>query len=257
MVGAGIFLATVLVGTITKADHSWGTYHWARTSNPLVLKLGDNLSSYWDPYLATASSDWSASAVLDTSIVPGSAPRPKTCRAKAGRVEVCNATYGNNGWLGVAQVWVAGNHITQGTVKLNDSYFKTAKYNTPAWKNLVLCQEIGHTFGLDHQDENFSNTPLGSCMDYSSDPTPNQHPNAHDYEQLELIYAHIDGVNTSFQSALNLPAESGDESEEWGRKVREQTRTRPALYERDLGRGQKVFTFVYWAGEGEEHTHSH
>jgi len=26
----------------------------------------------------------------------------KQCRATSGRVEVCNGTYGNNGWLGVA-----------------------------------------------------------------------------------------------------------------------------------------------------------
>jgi hypothetical protein len=27
------------------ANHSWGSYHWARTSNPFNLKLGDNVSS--------------------------------------------------------------------------------------------------------------------------------------------------------------------------------------------------------------------
>ena len=82
---------------------------------------------------------------------------PKTCKATAGRIEVCNSTYGKNGWLGIAQIWLSGGHISQGTVKLNDTYFKTAQYNTTAWRNLVSCQEVGHTFGLDHQDENFSN----------------------------------------------------------------------------------------------------
>ena len=41
------------------ASHSWGSYHWARTSNPFTLKLGDNVSSVWDSYLATTASDWS------------------------------------------------------------------------------------------------------------------------------------------------------------------------------------------------------
>jgi hypothetical protein len=40
-----------------------------------------------------------------------------------------------------------------------------------------MCQEVGHTFGLDHQDENFNNTNLGTCMDYTNDPSTNQHPN--------------------------------------------------------------------------------
>src|SRR5512144_3097541 len=55
------------VGAAT-ANHAWGNYHWARTSNPFTLKLGDNLSSSWDAYLATTSSDWSKSTVLDTTV---------------------------------------------------------------------------------------------------------------------------------------------------------------------------------------------
>src|SRR4029453_1923478 len=66
-------------------------------------------------------------------------------------------------------------------------------YNSNAWRQLVTCQEVGHTFGLDHQDENFTNANLGTCMDYTNDPSTNQHPNQHDYDQLEAIYAHLDG----------------------------------------------------------------
>ena len=60
----------------------------------------------------------------------------------------------------------------------------------------MICQEIAHDFGLDHQDENFSNPNLGTCMDYTSDPEgppSNEHPNQHDYDQLESIYSHLDG----------------------------------------------------------------
>src|SRR4030065_2842181 len=80
------------------ATHAWGNYHWARTSNPFTLKLGDNVTSAWDSYLATTSSDWSASTVLDTTIVAGST-NPRNCKAATGMVQVCNRTYGNNGWL--------------------------------------------------------------------------------------------------------------------------------------------------------------
>ena len=61
------------------ATHSWGGYHWARTSNPFTLKLGDNVSSTWDPFLATTSTDWSQSAVLDTVIAPGGSRSVKLC----------------------------------------------------------------------------------------------------------------------------------------------------------------------------------
>jgi hypothetical protein len=111
------------------ATHSWGGYHWARTANPFTLKLGDDVSSAWDGYLATTSSDWSASTALDTSIVPG-ATSPRPCKATSGQVQVCSSAYGNTGWLGVAQIWLSGLHITQGTVKVNDTYFATATFSS-------------------------------------------------------------------------------------------------------------------------------
>ena len=193
--GVAVLAASVFASTAA-ASHSWGGYHWARTSNPFTVKLGDNLTGSWPSYLSTTSSDWSKSTVLDTTIVPGGS-RQKRCRATAGQDEICNGYYGNNGWLGVAQIWLSGgSHITQGTVKVNDTYFDTPTYNTPEWRNLVMCQEVGHTFGLDHQDENFNNANLGTCMDYTNDPSSNQHPNSHDYEELEIIYAHLDSFTT-------------------------------------------------------------
>ena len=248
MVVAGSLTACPLVideelSTDETASHAWGGYHWARSANPFPLTIADNVSSAWDAYFATSLADWSASSVLDLAGVPGTAR--KTCKATAGRVEVCAAKYGRNRWLGLASIWAVGDHITQGTVKLNDTYFTTASYNTPAWRNLVMCQEVGHTFGLDHQDEDFGNTPLGTCMDYSDDPDPNQHPNAHDYEQLELIYDHLDATATIGVSTV--PDEVGDTPAGWGERVWAGSEGRNATYVRDFGAGRHVITFVTWA----------
>src|SRR5215208_5081740 len=213
-----VLLALVAFSPAAQANQSWGKYHWARTSNPFTLQLADNVSFTWDSYLATTSTDWSDSSasssasVLDTRIIPGTR-NPTTCTPTSGRVEVCNAAYGTNGWLGVAQIWVSRRHIVQGTTKVNDTYFSTAKYNTPAWRQMVMCQEVGHTFGLDHQDEIFNNTNLGTCMDYTNDPSstlgtngtlPNLHPNQHDYDQLVTIYSHLDKT-TTVGAASTLP----------------------------------------------------
>ena len=239
---------------VAHADHSWGSYHWGRTGNPFTLKLGDNVSSAWDAYLSTASSDWSQSTVLDTTRVEGGT-RPKNCRPTAGRVEVCNARYGNNGWLGLAQIWISGVHITQAVTKLNDNYFDTATYNTPAWRSLVMCQEIGHTFGLDHQDENFSNVNLGTCMDYTSNPKGNEKPNSHDYEQLEWIYGHLDSTTSASQASPRdaaPPAMNEIDFEgpgQWGKLVRSTHGGRLQRFELDFGGGHKIFTFVIWADE--------
>lgn len=244
-------IVLLLVGVFASAayaNHAWGSYHWARTANPFTLKLGDNVTSAWDATLATTASDWSLSSVLDTVVTPGQT-NPKNCRAVKGRVEVCNSKYGKNGWLGIAQVWVSGSHITQGVTKLNDTYFSTTKYNTPAWRNLVMCQEVGHTFGLDHQDEDFNNPPLGTCMDYTSDPTPNQHPNQHDYDMLEEIYAHLDTITTVAQTSTASANDEVDLSEPkaWGKEIKKSSDGKSSLHVRDLDKGHKVFTFVIWA----------
>lgn len=246
-VAAAAALSIALPSAAT-ANHSWNGYHWARTSNPFTLQLGDNVTSQWDSSLSGASTDWSRSTVLDTVVVAGST-NPKNCKAITGRVEVCNSTYGNNGWLGLAGISVTGGtHITKGYVKLNDTYFNTPQYNTSAWRNLVTCQEVGHTFGLNHQDENFNNPNLGTCMDYTSDPSTNQHPNQHDYDQLVTIYSHLDSFTTVGQPAvLRGPSATGDTPASWGTLVSGSRAHGHSVYVRDMGHGEMLVTFVIWA----------
>ena len=242
--------------TVANADHSWGNYHWARTSNPFTLQLGDNLTTNWKTYLGEASADWLKSTVLDTNVILG--VKKGNCGAVSGRVEVCNAKYGSNGWLGIASIWASGDHIVQGTVKLNDTYFNTAKYKFPSWRKLVMCQEVGHTFGLGHLDENFENKNLGTCMDYTNAPDgggiygpSNLTPNAHDYEQLEKIYTHTDSTTTikpTTASTGKAVVENLNDPSSWGRPTgHEDARGRSSHFELDLGNGQKLFTFVVWA----------
>lgn len=262
------------LATVTSADHSWGGYHFARTSNPFTIKTGDNVSAAWDPYLDEAISDWNQSSVLDLLEVAGGT-NPKNCRPTAGRIEVCNSKYGNNGWLGIAQIWITGGeHITQAITKVNDTYFNTPTYNTPAWRRLVMCQELAHDFGLDHQDENFNNPNLGSCMDYTNDPDggaggasnndpSNEHPNNHDFAQLEDIYQHTDSTTTigqSVDSGKAPPAMNDLELDgpgQWGRLIRSSRNGRVQVYELDFGRGHKILTHVFWASSEErEHGNS-
>jgi hypothetical protein len=243
------FLALLLgaVATVTavpaSASHSWNGYHWARTSNPFTIKLGDNVSGAWDSMLVTASSDWSKSTVLDTQIVAGGT-RPKSCRPTSGRVEVCNANYGNTGWLGVAQIWITGGtHITQGTVKNNDYYFGSSsyQYNNTAEMQHVICQEIGHTFGLDHQSE--SGISLNTCMDYyhntSASDTKSTHPNQHDYDELALIYQHLDSSSTVGAASAGFLPDAVP-------SFAPATRLNDSTYVDDLGGGRKLVTYVIW-----------
>ncbi|MCA1635545.1 MAG: hypothetical protein LC802_18100 [Acidobacteria bacterium] len=258
LVLAAVAFAAIAFAAVASASHSWGNYHWARTSNPFTVKLGDNVSSAWDSYLSTAASDWNSSTVLNTTVVAGGTGGARRCPATTGRVEVCADKYGQNGWLGLASIQISGSHITAGTVKMNDTYYNMAQYNTPAWRRMVMCQEIGHTFGLDHQDENFSNYNLGTCMDYTNDPDgggsfgpSNVAPNSHDYEQLNTIYSHTDSTTTVGQSVNKgaPPAQNDIEAEgpgQWGKVVGRYSDGVPKVYELDFGNGHKTFTFVFW-----------
>jgi hypothetical protein len=242
-----LFTATGFTASQVSADHTWGDYHWARTANPFTLKIGDNVSSIWDSSLVVAGADWSLSSVLNTVVVRG-VTNPKNCRPVAGRVEVCDSKYGNNGWLGIANVWTSGNHIVQGTVKMNNTYFNTAKYNTPAWRAFVMCQEIGHTLGLDHQDENFGNPNINTCMDYTSSPASNQHPNQHDYDMLETIYEHLDSSSTLASDTTSFKGNEIDHNDQstWGKSIRTSKDGKASLYVKETLEG-KIFTFVVWA----------
>ena len=238
--------AGLLAGPVV-ASHSWGGYHWARTTAQITPPVGDNVNSTWDSYLVTANADWNVSTVIQSPLVAGSA-NPRTCKPTAGTIQVCNLTYGRNGWLGIASIWLSGGHISQGTTKVNDTYFNMAQYNTPSWRGAVMCQEIGHDYGLDHQDEDFSTDNTNSCMDYTSNPVGNEHPDQHDYDQLLAIYNHLDSAQTA-NAVRSMPSQAamGDTPADWGTPVRRNSRGQPDMFVRDLGKGNKVITHVFWA----------
>jgi hypothetical protein len=238
LVLAGAALVAIVLASSAAANHSWGGYHWARTSNPFTINLGDNVSSAWDSYLQTAAGDWSANTAgnpLNATVVAG-AGRGK-CGATWGRVEVCSDTYGPNGWLGLAQIWVAADlHITRAIAKMNDTYYNTPKYDTPFWRGAVMCQEVGHTFGLDHQDT--SGADFHTCMDYATNPdADNTHPNRHDYEELALIYSHLDGSTTIGSSTRGAGAARVTRIDHVGK----------SMIVRHFADGSQQITFIIWA----------
>ena len=72
--------------TTAHANHAWGNYHWARTSNPFTIRLDNNVTSAWTSYLNQASSDWTASSVLNTTVVSGSFGSRVSCAPTTGHV---------------------------------------------------------------------------------------------------------------------------------------------------------------------------
>jgi hypothetical protein len=56
----------VSLAAVTSADHSWGNYHWARSTSSFTLQSGNNVDSRWEDYLDEAINDWNRSAALDS-----------------------------------------------------------------------------------------------------------------------------------------------------------------------------------------------
>jgi hypothetical protein len=244
---AAFATAAGLLATPVLAVHSWNGYHWKRTTTEISPPLGDNVNSTWDSYIRTANADWNRSTRINSAMTTGQTTA-STCAPRAGRIEVCNYAYGSTGWLGIASIWLGSDgHISQGTTKLNDSYYGAGSvYNTTSWRAAVACQEIGHNYGLAHQDENFNTDATNSCMEYTNIPAGNEHPDQHDYDQIFSIYNHVHAAAGLPEPVVNEAA-IGNSRADWGRQVGDHT------FVKDLGNGKKVITDVLFAG----HTHGH
>lgn len=199
--------AFALAAAPAQAKHSWGNWHWERSANPVTLPVLNSTTDVrtpvggqnWPALLARSASDWSSSAVLDLAVRPQSAAdlaAQQACPFMPDTIRVCNVFNPNVTWLGLATVLPdvssGQGHLLAATAQVNDAWFSTPLYSELNAQH-VMCQEIGHTFGLDHQDE--SGADLNTCMDYA-DALDNPSPNAHDYQQLSTIYQHLDGAGS-------------------------------------------------------------
>ncbi|MBX7495240.1 hypothetical protein K3172_05160 [Qipengyuania sp. 6B39] len=234
------------------ANHSWNGYHWQTVSGTATPLVVDNTVGAWKPRVALAMQDWNQSQHIDSQLTTGTTNQ-KRCAMTQGTIQVCNASYGQTGWLGIASISLSGGHIVAGSTKLNDTYFALQQYNTETWKQLVTCQEIGHDYGLGHQNEDFSTDLTTSCMEYTSQPSGNEHPDSHDYQQLAAIYNHGEGGSSTSGGSSGGPGkgkplgiEPGNGPAEWGKAIGHDKAGRPNEYVRNFN-GYTIITHVTWA----------
>ena len=80
---------------------------------------------------------------------------------------------------------------------------------------------------------------------YTNNPSSNQHPNQHDYDQLVTIYTLLD--STTRVGPARSRAQVGNHKSSWGARLEGSRASGQTTYVRDFGSGTKVITFVSWA----------
>ncbi|HEV8580983.1 MAG TPA: hypothetical protein VGX68_18110 [Thermoanaerobaculia bacterium] len=118
---------------------------------------------------SSAINDWNSMTILNISSV-----------SSGEETYVFNANSGNTGWGGIARITnYSGCTILRATSQLNTYY----SWTTNAARG-VQCQEVGHTFGLDHSND-------GGCMGggYWYDIGTHYRPVSHNVNDIGNMYA--------------------------------------------------------------------
>lgn len=198
LIGAAVL--TLCITGSASASHQWSKYHWEKKGvTTLNLDIAGNHTvtiADWPTLFGNVINSWNlyGGQYFSVSAVP-----PQT-----GKIESFNDNYGDIGWLGLASIAVKrgrSGHIVVGTSKVNDFYITLANYygfDEPVEWEHVLCQEIGHTFGLHHNRNGaIGGEPDDTCMNDEQRPLNFPTPNIHDEEQLDIMYLEDHGDSTS------------------------------------------------------------
>jgi hypothetical protein len=172
-----VLLVAVALGAIGTAwaNHRWGCWKYADYQINFYNGCSGSYATYVQEEGISDSNSWHN--YTDVSLSPS---------GQAGTTDhlnCFNGSYGFNGWLGIAEIrQYSGCIIREGRSRFNQSYLDNAAYGySTTNKKHVICQEIGHLFGLNHQKGQAQ-----SCMNDRILYVPN--PNQHDQDLVNSIY---------------------------------------------------------------------
>ncbi len=169
-----VAIALGAVGTAW-ANHRWGCWKYADANISFYNGCTGSYSTYVQEEGLSDADSWHNYTDVNLSSVGQS--------GTTDHINCYNGSYGINGWLGIAEILTySGCTVMQGRTRFNQSYLDNAAYGYSATnKKHVVCQEIGHLFGLNHQKGQSQ-----SCMNDRILYVPN--PNQHDQDMVNSIY---------------------------------------------------------------------
>jgi hypothetical protein len=194
--------ALLTVPALAAASHVWSingrAVHWASTTNPAQIELGDSLDDpVWNSLRNVPGLVWSATPKSGGGMTASPHVRlpVRPGGLASNEVEMYDGFYGRTGWIGQATLTSidANGHIRDAYLQLNQSYSLTQSE-----KQATINHEVGHTIGLGHQTQTVMCPVLCGI----------QNPVQHDYDIVNFVNSHRDSYGTAAHS-LQAPARAG------------------------------------------------
>lgn len=142
-------LALLVVNIQALQAHDWGSWHWDKSTLQIWV---------WGTHQAEAQAaiqDWDSHTDLSLPVVGSHTD-----------ISVFGGSWGATGWSGLAEIidyefdwwhrWCFC-RIKHAHARYNSYYGFSTGTGTASGSRGIFCQEVGHTFGLDH-------SPTGDCM---------------------------------------------------------------------------------------------
>ena len=119
------------------------TYTWKSSlvqpnNGGLHLTLMNALDDTWQQEFEDAIADWEKSDAL--TLDPQRVDVDYDCNRVDGVMVVCNANFGETGWVGINENEVVGGVIMSSVAKMNEYYLRNAEYDH---RRYTMCHEVG------------------------------------------------------------------------------------------------------------------
>jgi hypothetical protein len=170
----------------------------------LTLSVMNSCEDRWTPFFDRYLAEWDNGTPDVLNLSSEKFDYDPSCTAYDGKMNVCNANFGNTDWVGINVILIENAFIVNSVAKMNDYHLDNAN---DFKRFYTMCHEMGHGFGLPHTNENQHNIDRGDCMDYTSRPQNNLEPGQYNYNLLYDLYGPVNGtgkVNGTENSKFNI-----------------------------------------------------